>query len=153
MAFHTMVVSLETRKLINLLQQTNETGQLEALKTLLEENERVKRYGFKASELKRAKKDYLARLERQFKNKDKRESNRIVNAYIQNFLRESPIPGIEWSYNYAQSELPSIKLDEVNGLISDFLHDDNRLVILTGPKKEGLTKVIGTRSYRPFRCS
>ncbi|WP_422105204.1 M16 family metallopeptidase [Winogradskyella sp.] len=121
--------------------QTNETGQLDALKTLLEENERVKRYGFKASELKRAKKDYLARLERQFKNRDKRESNRIVNSYIQNFLRESPIPGIEWSYNYAQTELPNITLDEVNGLISDFLHDDNRLVILTGPKKEGLTKV------------
>ena len=121
--------------------QTNETGQLDALKTLLEENERVKRYGFKTSELKRAKKDYIARLERAFKNKDKQESNRIVGSYIQNFLQESPIPGIEWSFKYAQSELPNIKLEEVNGLIVDFLHDDNRLVILTGPKKEGLTKV------------
>lgn len=121
--------------------QTNETGQLEALKVLLEENERVKRYGFKATELERAKKDYLARLERQYKDKDKRESNRIVGAYIQHFLRESPIPGIEWSFNYAQSELPNISLDEVNALITDFLHDDNRLVVLTGPKKEGLTKV------------
>ncbi|WP_299336795.1 pitrilysin family protein [uncultured Psychroserpens sp.] len=121
--------------------QTNETGQLEALKTLLEENERVKRYGFKASELERAKKDYLARIERSYKNRDKRESNRIVGAYIQNFLQESPVPGIEWSYNYAQSELPKIKLDEVNGLINEFLHDDNRLVVLTGPKKDGLKKV------------
>ena len=121
--------------------QTNETGQLDALKVLLEENERVKRYGFKASELERAKKDYIARLERQFKNKDKRESNRIVNGYVYNFLQEQPIPGIDWIYNFAQSELPNIKLEEVNGLISDFLHDDNRLVILTGPKKEGLTKV------------
>jgi zinc protease len=121
--------------------QTKETGQLEALKVLLEENERVKRYGFKPTELERAKKDYLARLERQFKDKDKRESNRIVGAYIQHFLRENPIPGIEWSYNYAQTELPNISLDEVNGLISEFLHEDNRVVILTGPKKEGLTKV------------
>ncbi|OZV67624.1 M16 family metallopeptidase [Winogradskyella aurantia] len=121
--------------------QTNETGQLEALKVLLEENERVKRYGFKASELERAKKDYLARLERSYKDRDKRESNRIVGAYIQNFIDESPIPGIEWSYNYAQIELPNIKLEEVNGLIADFLHDDNRLVVLTGPKKEGLKKV------------
>ncbi|WP_299112782.1 insulinase family protein [uncultured Winogradskyella sp.] len=121
--------------------QTNETGQLEALRVLLEENERVKRFGFKASELERAKKDYLARLERQFKDKDKRESNRIVGRYVQHFLQESPIPGIEWSYAFAQKELPKIKLEDVNGLISDFLHDDNRLVILTGPKKEGLTKV------------
>ena len=121
--------------------QTNETGQLDALKTLLEENERVKRYGFKASELKRAKKDYLARLERSFKNKGKEESGRIVRGYIQNFLQESPIPGIEWSFEYTQSELPNIKLEEVNGLIVNFLHDDNRLVVLTGPKKEGLKKV------------
>lgn len=121
--------------------QTNETGQLDALKTLLEENERVKRYGFKASELERAKKDYLARLERQFKNNDKRESNRIVNNYIQHFLQESPIPSIEWVFKFAQNQLPTIQLKEVNGLISEFLHDDNRLVILTGPKKEGLKKV------------
>ncbi|WP_417871243.1 M16 family metallopeptidase [Winogradskyella sp.] len=121
--------------------QTNETGQLEALKVLLEENERVKRYGFKASELERAKKDYLARLERQFNDKDKRESNRIVNAYVQHFLRENPIPGIEWTFEFAQKQLPSIQLKEVNSLITDFLHDDNRLVILTGPKKDGLKKV------------
>jgi zinc protease len=120
---------------------TNETGQIDALKTLLEENERVKRYGFKASELERAKKDYMASLERQFKNKGTEESGRIVNGYIQNFLQESPIPGIEWIYNYAQSEVPNIKLEEANGLISKFLHDDNRLIILTGPKKDGLTKV------------
>ena len=121
--------------------QTNDKGQMDALRTLLEENERVKRYGFKASELDRAKKDYLARLERSYKNRDKLESNRIVGRYIQHFLRENPIPGEAWIYNYAQAELPNIKLDEVNGLIKDFLHDDNRLVILTGPKKEGLTKV------------
>ena len=121
--------------------QTNETGQLDALKTLLEENERVKRYGFKESEFKRAKKDYLARLERSYKNRDKLESNRIINRYVQHFLRENPIPGEEWVFNFAQSELSNIKLEEVNALITDFLHDDNRLVILTGPKKEGLKKV------------
>ena len=121
--------------------QTNESGQLDALKTLLEENERAKRYGFKASELERAKKDYLARLERSYKDRDKLESNRIVGSYIQNFLQESPIPGIEWTYEYAKSELPNIELEEVNALISDFLHDDNRLIILTGPKKDSLKKV------------
>ncbi|MCC1484950.1 insulinase family protein [Winogradskyella sp. E313] len=121
--------------------QTKETGQLEALKTLLEENERVKRFGFNASEFERAKKGYLARLDRAYKNRDKLESNRIVGGYIQNFLNDNPIPGIEWINGYANSELPNIKLEEVNGLIADFLHDDNRLVVLTGPKKEGLKTV------------
>lgn len=121
--------------------QTNDTGQIDALRTLLEENERVKRYGFKASEFKRAKKDYLARLERSYKNRDKLESNRIVGRYNYHFLNENPIPGEEWTYNFAKEELPKITLNEVNGLIDKFLHDDNRLVVLTGPKKEGLIKV------------
>jgi len=120
---------------------TSETGQLNALKVLLEENERVKRYGFQESEFKRAKKDYISRLERAYKDRDKQESNRIINAYVQNFLNESPIPGIEWLFNYAKAEVPTIKLAEVNALIKDFLHDDNRVVVLTGPEKEGLKKV------------
>ncbi|MDO1500054.1 insulinase family protein [Winogradskyella maritima] len=121
--------------------QTQETGQMDALRVLLEENERVKRYGFKASEFERAKKDNLARLENFYKNSDKLESNRIVNSYVQNFLRESPIPSEEWRYNYAKDVFPTISLSEVNALIAKYLHDDNRLVVMTGPKKDGLTKV------------
>ncbi|NER12131.1 insulinase family protein [Leptobacterium flavescens] len=120
---------------------TSETGQLAGLRALLEENERVKRYGFQESEFKRAKKNYLASLERAYKDRDKQESNRIVGSYINNYLNGSPITGIEWTYNFAQAELPNIKLEEVNALIKDFLHDDNRTVILTGPEKDGLKKV------------
>ena len=120
---------------------TGEGKQLEALRALLEENERVKRYGFNQSELDRAKKEYEARLERQYENRDKEESDRLVNQYVSHFLDNTPIPGIEWQYEFTQENLPEIDLQDVNGLISSFLHDDNRVVILTGPKKEGLEQV------------
>lgn len=120
---------------------TGEGQQLEALKALLEENERVKRFGFNQSELERAKKEYLARIERQYKNRDKEESGRLVGQYVSNFLENSPIPGVEWQYEFAQKNIPEIKLDQVNNLIENFLHEDNRVVILTGPEKEGLTQV------------
>lgn len=118
-----------------------ESQQLEALKALVEENERVKRYGFNEGEFERAKKEYLARQEKAYKDRDKQESNRIIEEYVSHFLENSPIPGSEWTYEFSKNNLKDIKLEEVNALIDDFLHDENRVVILTGPKKEGLTPV------------
>ncbi|WP_037321148.1 pitrilysin family protein [Salegentibacter sp. Hel_I_6] len=120
---------------------TGEDQQLESLKALLEENERVKRHGFTESEFKRAKSEYLARLEQQYKDRDKQESGRLVSQYVSHFLENSPIPGTEWRYNFAQENLEGIDLNEINGLISEFLHEDNRVIVLTGPKKEGLEPV------------
>ena len=120
---------------------TSEEGQLGGLRALLEENERVKRYGFQEGEFDRAKKSLMARLEKQYNDRDKRESGRIVGAYVSNYLEENPIPGLEWRYKTTKEILPGIKLEEISGLINNFLHDDNRVVVLTGPKKEGLKQV------------
>ncbi|MGB7842469.1 MAG: insulinase family protein, partial [Salinimicrobium sp.] len=130
-----------TKEAYQSVAMTGEGQQLQALRALLEENERVKRYGFNPSELERAKKEYLARLEQQYKNRDKEESGRIVNRYVSHFLDKDPIPGIEWEYKFAQESLDQIKLEEINALIQNFLHDDNRVVVLTGPEKEGLKQV------------
>ena len=120
---------------------TGENDQLTALKALVTENERVKRYGFNKNEFERAKKEYLARLEKQYKDRDKQESNRLVNQYVYNFLENSPIPGTEWTYEFAKNNLDKISLDNINNLINDFIHDDNRVVVLTGPEKESIKEI------------
>ena len=120
---------------------TSETGQMAGLKAILEENERVKRYGFQEGELQRAKKELLARMEKAYKDRDKQESGRIVGEYINNYLEEEPIPGIAWEYDFYEKVLPTINLKDVNGLIKNFIHPDNRVIILTGPEKEGLEPV------------
>jgi zinc protease len=120
---------------------TSETGQLDGLKALLEENERVKRFGFQEGEFERAKKTIMAHLDKTYKDKDKLESNRLVGEYINNYLDQEPIPGIEWEYEMTKKYLKTIKLSEVKDLINQFIHDDNRVIILTGPKKDGLTPV------------
>jgi len=120
---------------------TSPTGQLVALKALLEENERVKRYGFQKGEFERAKKDVIASLDKNFQNKDKTESRNYVGEYVRNFLEQSPIPGIEWKYEFYKNELPNITLENINALINSYLHEDNRVVVLTGAEKEGIVKV------------
>tara|TARA_R100000306_G_scaffold39734_1_gene39267 strand:+ start:233 stop:3061 length:2829 start_codon:yes stop_codon:yes gene_type:complete len=120
---------------------TSETGQIKALRALLVENQRVKLHGFQEGEFERAKKSFLAQLEKRYNDRDKQNSSEMVNEFVNNFLEDEPIPGIEWEYKTVKKVLPTIKLKEVNELINQFIHKDNRVIILTGPEKEGLKKV------------
>lgn len=112
--------------------------QVDALKVLVTENERVKEYGFTQGELDRAKAELLAQFESQYKDRDKNESENYVWEYQGNFLENEPIPSIEWTYNTIQKMLPQISLESTNKLISKYLKDDNRVVVLTGPDKEDI---------------
>ncbi|ANW96607.1 peptidase M16 [Wenyingzhuangia fucanilytica] len=120
---------------------TSETGQLQALKALATENERVLRYGFNDSELNRAKEALLKSTENAFQEKDKTESNRYAGEYIQNFLEASPIPGIQWELEAVKNLLPNISIDDCNNLVHKYIHNNNRVVVLTGPEKEGLNNI------------
>jgi len=108
---------------------------LKALKALVEENERVKRYGFQNGELERAKKSFLAYYEKSFNNKDKMESKQFVQAYIDNFLINESMQSVEWSYNFAKQQLPTITVNEINALIKSYIKDTNRVIIITGKEK------------------
>ena len=115
---------------------TPEGGQLKALKILIEENERVKKFGFNKSELERSKTEVLSWIEKAYENRDKTESRRRVNAYVNHFLEQTPAPGVEWEFSKYQEMLPGISLEEVNNLIQNFIRDENRVVVITGPEKE-----------------
>lgn len=121
--------------------QTSTEGQLDGLKALLIENERVERFGFQEGELDRAKKSFIARLESGYNDRDKVESRNIVGEYVSNYLTQNPIPGIEWEYETTKRLIDGISIAEVSSLITDYIHDDNRVITLTGPEKEGLTQV------------
>ena len=119
---------------------TPEGGQLKALKILIEENERVKKFGFNESELERAKTEVISWIEKAYNDRDKTESRRKVNAYVNHFLEKRPAPGIEWEYSKYQEIIPSITLDEVNAIIQDFIRDENRVVVITGPEKQSISQ-------------
>nr|WP_322625733.1 insulinase family protein [uncultured Flavobacterium sp.] len=119
---------------------TQETKQLDALRTLVNENQRVKKFGFSAQELERAKQELLSYAESGYNEREKTESENFVWKYQSNFLEKSAAPSIEWSYEMKKKLYPTIKVEEVNALINGFIHDDNRIVVFTGPEKDGLKK-------------
>jgi zinc protease len=119
---------------------SQEDKQLSALKVLVTENERVKKFGFTQGELDRSKADFLATIEKSYNDRNKTNSENFVGEYQSNFLQKEPSPGIEWTYSTMKQLMPKIELNDVNGFIKEFIKEDNRVVILTGPEKANLKK-------------
>jgi len=69
-----------------------------ALKTLVIENERLRRYGITASEFERAKADILKKLEKEFNDRDKQKNQYYVQKLVSNFIDKEPILSIDMKY-------------------------------------------------------
>ena len=115
-----------------------ENGIEKGLNALVIENQRVKQFGFTQGELDRYKKELLNSYERAFKEKDKSESRIYAAEYVRSFLTGEPIPGREFEYKFAEQMLPAIKLKAVNALAARWIKDTNKVVVITGPDKEGV---------------
>jgi len=108
------------------------------LDVLLTENERVRKYGFTATELEREKKDVMTAYENIAKEADKTVSASYADEFVRNYLTDECIPGYAKEYQMVREFLPGITLDEVNRLGSSLTSDDNMLVLITGQEKKGV---------------
>lgn len=106
----------------------------EAIEILLQENERINRFGFTKGELDRAKANMLSNIENVFNEKDKTRSVNYAEEYVRNFLHEEPIPGIEYEFDLYKRYMPEITLKEVNALISKWIKPTDRTVVIMAPE-------------------
>ncbi len=122
-----------TKEVFSTTALTQNTDQLtQALETILREHKKIKEFGFTQQELERAKKQMLANVEEAYNNRNTTESRNLVWQYINHFTKGEPIPSVQWEYDMYKYFLPQIKLSDVNALSKEFIHDDNRVVIITG---------------------
>jgi zinc protease len=116
----------------------SESGIEKGLKTLLEENKRIKKFGFTEGEFDRFKKQMLASYERQFNERDKTESDRLVDELVAHFLQKEPVPGIQFEYEFIKNYLPKVALAEVNALAEKLIAKENLVITVNAPDKEGV---------------
>ena len=115
-------------------------GQIdEALKALVQETERIKQYGFTASEYDRARINVLKRYESLYKDRDKQKNGTYVREYVRHFNDGGYIPGIETEYTLINQIAPNLPVEEVNKFVQSLIGDNNVVINLTGPEKEGVT--------------
>jgi len=107
----------------------------DAIDALVTTTESVKKFGFLPTELERAKSNLLNQTENAFKDKDKTESGRLVQEYINNYLEASPITGIANRYEFIKRILPTITLAEVNALAAKMESKQGKFALITAPEK------------------
>ena len=109
------------------------------VKSIVREMERVKKYGFNASEYERAKANLLTFYENAFKEKDKMENSRYAREYVSHFTEGGYIPGIETEYTIMSSITPQVPLEMLNQYVQELIGDKNVVLTLMAPEKEGVT--------------
>jgi len=108
------------------------------LEAILTEAKRVDQFGFLQSELDRQKQSLIRGYERAFDERDKTQSGAFVQEYINNYLDAEPIPGIEYEYKLVNELVPTITLTDVNKLASNWITDENRVIIAESPQKDSV---------------
>lgn len=108
-----------------------------AVKALVAENERARKFGFTGPELDRTKKMMMKSIERAYNERDKTESVRLTSEYVRHFLEDEPVPGIENEYKYHQRFMDNITLEEINKYVAKTIPSatEPKLIVFTGPEK------------------
>lgn len=107
----------------------------DAFYQLLEQIEKVRRYGFTPDELERAKTNMLNSYEKSYNERSATRNISYVNEYIGAFLEGDPIPGIEWEYEYVKQVLPHITVDMLAPLAQNYVREQNVIVNIQAPTK------------------
>jgi len=98
--------------------------------------QQLKQFGFTESEFDRAKISFMSALESAVREKDKRNSEDLVQEYTRHFLTGEAAPGIEAEYDLSKDYLATAKLQDINALCSVFISDSNRDLIIMAPQKD-----------------
>lgn len=110
----------------------------DAIAAMIRETERVKRFGFTASEYERARTNILKQYENEHNNRDKERNDQYSQEYVSSFINSEPIPGIEYEYNMMNMIAPNIPLEAINQTVAQLIGDKNMVISVSGPEKEGL---------------
>lgn len=125
----------KTKEAFSLTAVSKADGIEDALKSVLTEVQRMRKYGFTATEYDRARADYLQMLESAYKEREKTQNTSYVREYTDHFLNNEPIPGIEYEYSTMNQIAPNIPVEAINQLAQQGLvADTNQVVFIAIPE-------------------
>jgi len=109
------------------------------LTALYVEAERVAKFGFTSTEFDRQKTNMLRGIEQMMAEKDKRQSAAFADEYVRVVTQGESMPGLDYEANITRQLVPTITLAEVNALAAEWVPEGNRVVMISAPKKAGVT--------------
>ncbi|GLT79042.1 hypothetical protein SLA2020_505520 [Shorea laevis] len=91
-----------------------EKGTLEALESMLIEVARVRLHGFSEREISVVRALLMSEIESAYLERDQMQSTSLRDEYVQHFIRDEPVIGIEYEAQLQKSILPHISASEVS---------------------------------------
>ncbi len=118
----------------------NDKKIMKGLEALVQENERVRRYGYTPGEFDRQKKELMRNIEKQYAERDKTESANFTYELVSYFLEGNPSEGAEKAYELHKKYLDGISIEEVNALAKEWILPEGRnaFVVIQAPEKAGV---------------
>ena len=110
-----------------------------AVRALLRENERAKRFGFVQQEFDDAKKAIKESYDRLLKEKNNHQSSSYAEEMIRNFLQNEAMPGIDYEHQLTNHLLKEISLEEINAKLPTWITQENRVVMVNAPSADSLS--------------
>ena len=105
-------------------------------KAILEEMEKMKRYGFTQSEFDRTKAEFLRQAEATYANRNDLTNGQYVQTYLANYKKNTAMADAETQYNLDKQYLEALTLDDVNAWVKQLLTPENQVITVEVPKKE-----------------
>jgi zinc protease len=112
------------------------TGLETAVKAIVAETERARKFGFTITELERVKQNALAQITNSYSAKDNTPSANYASDYERNFLTKQAIPGIDYEYTTYIDKIGKISLEEMNALAATLITDQNRALLVESSEAE-----------------
>ena len=137
-AIDTKYLVAQTKDAWTMAAMTKEGEVERALAALVNENQRIKQYGFTPEEYDRARTKILKLYEKIYNERGKHSNDQYVQEYVTHFNDGGYIPGIETEYKLFTAIASQIGVEEVNRYIQHLITDKNVAIALSGPEKEGL---------------
>ncbi|MXY95602.1 MAG: insulinase family protein [Caldilineaceae bacterium SB0664_bin_27] len=116
--------------------QVRQGEALSSLDAALTEVERVRRYGFTAAEVERAKSEILNTYERLYNDRENLRNHSLASEYSRNYLENEAVPGIEVEFKLVDRLLQGISRDDVNQRAELYVGGSNRSVFVVGPERD-----------------
>ena len=96
---------------------------------------------------------YISNLESAVREKDKRNSEELVQEYTRYFLVNEPSPGIEVELQMSKDYLNTAKLQDINALSAQYILDKNRDIDHYGAAKRQRLAACGSHCEWMDQCS
>jgi len=116
--------------------QVRQGEALSSLDAALTEVERVRRYGFTAAEVERAKSEILNTYERLYNDRENQRNHSLASEYSRNYLENEAVPGIAVEFKLVDRLLQGISRDDVNQRAELYVGGSNRSVFVVGPERD-----------------